>query len=102
MKFKTGDKVIVIAGANKGKTGEIEKILKKENQVVIDGVNIKKKHQKATQGKEGGIIEISAPIDASNVAILDEKENKASRISYSFDEKGKKTRISTKSKTELK
>jgi large subunit ribosomal protein L24 len=100
MKFKTGDKVVVIAGANKGKTGEIAKILKDKNKVIIEGVNIKKKHQKAVQGQEGGIIEIAAPIDASNVAILD--GDKASRISYTFDKKGKKVRVATKSGKEIK
>ena len=100
MKFKTGDKVVVITGANKGKTGEIAKILKDKNQVIIEGVNIKKKHQKPVQGQEGGIIEIAAPIDASNIAILD--GDKASRISYSFDKKGKKVRVATKSGKELK
>ena len=102
MKFKTGDKVIVIAGANKGKTGEIAKILKDKNKVIIEGVNIKKKHQKAVQGQAGGIVEIAAPIDASNVSILDPKENKASRISYTFDKKGKKVRVSAKSGSEIK
>jgi len=100
MKFKTGDKVVVIAGANKGKTGEITKIFRDKNQVVIEGVNVKKKHQKAFQGQAGGIVEFSAPIDASNVAILD--GDKASRISYKFDKKGKKVRVATKSGKELK
>jgi len=99
MKFKTGDKVIVIAGANKGKTGEIAKILKDDNKVIIEGVNIKKKHQKEFQGKEGGIIEIAAPMNASNIAILDGE--KASRISYAFDKKGKKVRVTTKSGKEI-
>ena len=100
MKFKTGDKVVVIAGANKGKTGEITKVLRDKNQVVIEGVNVKKKHQKAFGGQEGGIVEFSAPIDASNVAILD--GDKPSRISYKFDKNGKKVRIATKSGKELK
>ena len=100
MKFKTGDKVIVIAGADKGKIGEIAKILKDDNKVIVEGVNIKKKHQKASQGQEGGIIEIAAAIDASNIAILD-KDDKASRISYTFDKKGKKVRVATKSGKEL-
>ena len=100
MKFKTGDKVIVISGANKGKTGEITKILRDQNKVVIEGVNVKKKHQKAVAGQAGGIVEFSAPIDASNVAILD--GDKPSRISYTFDKKGKKVRIATKSGKEIK
>ena len=99
MKFKTGDKVIVISGASKGKTGTISRVLLKENKIVIDGVNLKKKSQKAVNGQPGGIVEFSAPIDASNVAILD--GDKASRISFKI-EKGKKFRIATKSEKELK
>ena len=100
MKFKTGDKVVVIAGVNKGKTGNITKILKDKNKVIIEGVNMKKKHQKAIAGQPGGIVEFEAPIDASNVAILD--GDKASRISYTFDKKGKKIRVATKSGKEIK
>ena len=100
MKFKTGDEVVVIAGASKGKKGKIAKILKGKNQVIIEGVNLKKKHQKAVQGQAGGIVEFAAPLDASNVAIVD--GDKASRISYTFDKKGKKVRVATKSGKELK
>ena len=92
MKLKRGDKVIVIAGADKGKVGTIQKSFPKLNRVVIDGVNTVKKHKKPSQANpEGSIIEMYAPIDASNVAIYDEKTKKAGRIGYKFVE-GKKVR----------
>ena len=93
MKLKKGDKVIVIAGADKGKTGTIQKVFPKLNRVVIDGVNVHKKHMKPRQNNpEGSIVEIFAPIDASNVAILDPKEKKPARITVKIDENGNKVR----------
>lgn len=101
MKIKKGDKVIVIAGADKGKVGTVQKAFPKLNKVVIDGVNVRKKHQKPTQGNpEGSIVEIYAPIDASNVAIYDEKAKKASRVGYAFDG-DKKVRVTKKTGTKL-
>ena len=101
MKLKKGDKVIVIAGADKGKTGTIQKVFPKLNRVVIDGVNVHKKHMKPRQNNpEGSIVEIYAPIDVSNVAIYDAKEKKASRVGYAFVD-GKKVRISKASKTQI-
>ena len=93
MKLKKGDKVVVIAGADKGKTGTIQKVFPKLNRVVIDGVNVHKKHMKPRQNNpEGSIVEIFAPIDASNVAILDPKEKKPARITVKIDENGNKVR----------
>ena len=97
MKLKKGDKVIVIAGADKGKTGTIQKVFPKLNRVVIDGVNVHKKHMKPRQNNpEGSIVEIFAPIDASNVAILDPKEKKPARITVKIDENGNKVRYTAK------
>ncbi len=92
--------MIVIAGANKGKTGNITKIFRDKNKVIIEGVNVKKKHQKAIAGQPAGIVEFEAPIDASNVAILG--GDKPSRIGFTFDKKGKKIRIAKKSGKEIK
>lgn len=81
MKFKKGDKVIVVAGRDKGKTGPIVRVLKEANRVVLDGVNTVKKQQKARKsGEKGQIIEISMPIHASNVMIVDNKTGKQSRL----------------------
>ena len=101
MKIKRGDKVIVIAGADKGKVGTVQKAFPKLNKVVIDGVNVRKKHQKPTQGNpDGSIVEIYAPIHVSNVAVYDEKTKKAGRVGYKFVD-GKKVRYNKKSGKEL-
>ena len=101
MNLKVGDKVIVIAGSNKGKEGTIKKVLKNENRVIIEGVNMVKKHQKASGNESGGILEIEAPIHASNVMIIDPKTKKATRIGHSTDKNGKKIRVSKKSNSNL-
>lgn len=101
MNFKVGDKVVVIAGSNKGKEGKIIKTLRKENRVVVEGVNIVKRHQKATGMQAAGIIEIEAPIHASNVMIIDPKTNKRTRIGHTTDKNGKKIRITKKSNEKL-
>ena len=81
MKFKKGDKVIVVAGRDKGKSGAIVKVLRERNRVVLDGVNVMKKQQKARKsGEKGSIIDVSMPIHASNVMIIDNKSGKQSRI----------------------
>lgn len=93
MKIKKGDTVIVIAGADKGKVGTVQKAFPKLNKVVVDGVNVRKKHQKPTQANpEGSIVDIYAPIDVSNVAIYDAKTKKASRVGYRIED-GKKVRF---------
>ena len=100
MNLKVGDKVIVIAGSNKGKEGTIKKVLKKENRVIIEGINLVKKHQKGNGQESGGILEIEAPIHASNVMIIDPKTKKPTRISKKVD-KDKKVRIAIKSGEKL-
>ena len=101
MHFKTGDKVVVIAGKDKGKSGLIKKILKADNKVVVEGINIAKKHIKPNGQSAGTIEEIEMPIDASNVMIVDPKTNKRTRIGHTVDKKGKKIRISKKSNESL-
>ena len=93
MNFKVGDKVVVIAGSDKGKEGKIIKTLRSENKVVVEGVNVVKKHQKPTANENGGIIEVEKPIHASNVMIVDPKTKKGTRIGHTTDTKtGKKTK----------
>ena len=101
MKLKVGDKVKVISGSDKGKEGKIIKTLRRENKVIVEGVHIVKKHQKGNGQGSGGILEIEAPIDASNVMILDPKTKKTTRIGYTKDKNNKKVRISTRSKEVL-
>ncbi len=97
MNFKTGDKVVVIAGKDKGKEGKIVKTLKSENKVIVEGINMVKKHVKPNGNSTGSIIEMEAPIHASNVMILDPKTNKRTRIGHTTDKKGKKVRCTKKS-----
>ena len=113
MNIKTGDTVVVIAGkdrftvdkkGNKVPTiGKVLKVFPKTNKVVVEGVNKVKKHQKPTQqNQQGGIIEMEAPIDASNVMLLDPKTNKPTRVGIKIDEKGNKIRVAKKSGYEFK
>ena len=102
MNFKVGDEVVVIAGVDKGKKGKIIKTMKKENKVVVKGVNVRKKHQKPTGQETGGIIDITAPIHASNVMIIDPKTKEKTRIGHTTDPKtNKKIRIAKKSNEKI-
>lgn len=96
MNLKVGDKVVVIAGSSKGKEGKITKTLKKENRVIVEGVNIVKKHKKGNGQESGGILEVEAPIDRSNVMLIDPKTKKRTRIGHTI-EKDKKVRVAKKS-----
>ncbi len=101
MKIRKGDKVVVISGKEKGKTGIVQATYPKVNKVVVEGVNTHKKHRKPTQQTpEGSVVDIYVPIDASNVAIVDPKTKKPSRVGYKV-EKGKKVRIAKKSGSKL-
>ena len=97
MNLKSGDKVVVIAGKDKGKEGIITKVLRSENRVVVEGVNVVKKHVKPSGQGAGSIVEMNAPIHASNVMILDPKTKKRTRIGHTTDKKGKKVRCTKKS-----
>lgn len=101
MNFKTGDKVVVISGKDKGKQGKITHVLSSENRVVVEGVNIVKKHVKGNGQTPGSINEVEAPINASNVMILDPKTNKPTRIGHSVNKDGKKIRVAKKSNSSL-
>ena len=101
MNLVKGDTVIVIAGRDKGKTGVIQKVIPEQNRVVVENVNLRKKHRKPTQANpDGGIVEIYAPIDASNVMLLDPKTKTPTRIGHKVV-KGKKVRYAKKSGTTL-
>ncbi|MCI5552502.1 MAG: 50S ribosomal protein L24 [Tenericutes bacterium] len=101
MNFKTGDKVVVITGKDKGKEGTITKILRDENKVIVEGINIAKKHVKPQGNQPGSIVEVEAPIHASNVMIIDPKTKKGTRIGHEIDKKGKKIRVTKKSNSTL-
>lgn len=97
LKIKKGDQVIVITGRDKGKKGEVLKVLPDENRVVVSGVNLAKRHQKPSATGQGGIISKEATINASNVALVDPKTGKASRVGFKFLENGEKVRVAKKS-----
>jgi len=97
MNLKVGDKVVVIAGSDKGKVGNIIKTFKAENKVIVEGVRMIKKHKKGNGQETGGIIEMAAPIQASNVMIYDSKTKSGTRIGHTTDKNGKKVRITKKS-----
>lgn len=82
MKIKKGDQVIVITGRDKGKTGEVLKSMPKDNKVLVQGINLVKRHQKPTQENAGGIQTKEAPIHVSNVALIDPKSGKATRVGF--------------------
>ena len=95
---KTGDRVIVTAGKDKGKTGNIKKAIPSEGQVIVEGVNLRKKHLKPKNNNgTGEIVETEAPIHVSNVQVIDPKSKKASRVGFDVDKNGKKIRIAKKS-----
>ena len=103
MKIKTNDEVIVIAGNYKGTKGKVIQALPKTHQVIVEGVNERKKHVKPDQANpQGKIITINAPIDVSNVAIVDPKDGKPSRVGYKIDKDGTKVRVAKHSGTIIK
>lgn len=90
-KLKKGDKVVVLAGKDKGKQGEITAVFPKDNKAIVDGVNIAIRHQRQTQSSQGGRIPKAMPIDLSNLALMD-KNGKATRVGFR-EEDGKKVRF---------
>ncbi|WLD95304.1 50S ribosomal protein L24 [Alkalihalobacillus sp. AL-G] len=97
MHVKKGDKVQVISGKDKGKQGVILQALPKQNRVIVEGVNVVKKHAKPSQDNpQGGILNIEAPIHASNVMAIDPKSGEPTRVGYK-EENGKKVRVAKKS-----
>ena len=101
MNFKTGDKVVVISGKDKGKEGKILNVLRKDNKVIVENVNIVKKHVKGNGQTAGSINEVEAPIHASNVMIVDPKTKIPTRIGHTTNKDGKKIRVTKKSNSKL-
>lgn len=96
-KIKKGDKVVVLAGKDKGKSGEVVQVLPQENRAVVRGVNLVKKHQKETAQQQGGIIAKEAPIHLSNIAVADPKDGKATRVGFKTNADGTKVRVAKRS-----
>lgn len=96
-KIKKGDRVIVRTGSDKGKVGTVLKVLSKTSSLLVEGVKIVKRHMKPTQNSAGGIIEKEAKIHISNVALLNSKDNTATKVGYRILEDGSKVRFAKKS-----
>jgi large subunit ribosomal protein L24 len=96
-KIKKGDKVVVLTGRDKGRTGEVIQVMPTESRALVRGVNIVKRHQRQSQTQEGGIISKEAPIHLSNLAYADPKTNKPTRIGFKVLADGKKVRVAKKS-----
>lgn len=95
-KIKKGDRVIVLAGKDKGKTGDVASVAPSEGRAVVSGINMVQRHQKPQAGSEGGIFAKEAPIQLSNLAIVDPKDGKATRVGFK-DVDGKKVRFAKRS-----
>ncbi|WP_306223997.1 50S ribosomal protein L24 [Bosea beijingensis] len=96
-KIKKGDKVVVLAGRDKGKAGEVLQVLPKDGRAVVRGVNLVKRHTKQSAQSEGGIISKEATIDLSNIAIADPKDGKATRVGFKVLDDGRKVRFAKRS-----
>jgi large subunit ribosomal protein L24 len=96
-KIKKGDRVIVVSGRDRGKQGEVLRVERKEDRLIVQGVNMVKRHSRPSAGHPGGIIDKEAPIHISNVAHVDPSSNRPSRIGYRFLEDGRKVRFAKRS-----
>ena len=96
-KIKKGDKVVVLAGRDKGRTGDVLKVMPTENRALERAVNLVRRHQKQTAQTEGGIITKEAPIHISNLAIADPKDGKPTRVGFRIQDDGKKVRVAKRS-----
>ncbi|QIB32363.1 50S ribosomal protein L24 [Ancylobacter pratisalsi] len=96
-KIKKGDKVVVLAGRDKGRTGEVIEVLPKDNVAKVRGVNMVKRHQRQSANQEGGIISKEASIDLSNIAIADPKDGKPTRVGFLVQADGTKVRVAKRS-----
>ena len=103
-KIKKGDKVVLLTGRDKGRTGEVIEVQPDDNRVMVRGINMVKRHQKQTAQQEGGIISKESPVHVSNVAIADPKDGKPTRVGFKFVGSGddrKKVRIAKRSGVEI-
>jgi large subunit ribosomal protein L24 len=97
LKMKKGDHVVVITGKDKGKKGEVLKVIPSENRAIVRGVAMVRRHQRQTASQEGGIIAKEAPIHISNLALEDPKDGKPTRVGYKFLKDGRKVRFARRS-----
>ena len=96
-KIRKGDKVVVLTGKDKGRSGEVLSVQPTENKAIVRGVNMIRRHQKQSQSQEGGIITKEAPIHLSNLAIADPKDGKPTRVGFQVQKDGTKVRVAKRS-----
>jgi large subunit ribosomal protein L24 len=96
-KIKKGDKVVVVSGRDKGRSGEVVRVMPREDRALVRGINVVKRHQKQTMKEEGGIIRKELPIHISNIAIADPKDGKPTRVGFKVLDDGRKVRFAKRS-----
>ena len=96
LKIKRGDTVVVISGKEKGKRGEVERVLPRENRVVVGGVNVRTRHARPTQNNQQGLYTFAAPIHISNVMLVDPDSGEPTKVGYRFTDSGEKVRVAKK------
>ncbi len=96
-KIKKGDKVVILTGRDKGKSGEVVQVMPKEERALVRGVNMVKRHQRQSMNQEGGIISKEAPIHLSNLALADPKDGKPTRVGFKVLDDGRKVRFAKRS-----
>jgi len=102
IKIKKGDRVIVLSGKDRGKSGTVMRVLPKDGKVIVEGVNVAKKHQRATKATmQGGIIDKDMPMPIASVAIVSPGDGKATRVGYRIDDNGNKVRICKRTGADL-
>jgi len=97
LKIRRGDTVVVISGKEKGKRGEVERVEPRKNRLVVTGVNVRTRHARPTQNNQQGLYHFEAPIDASNVMLVDPNSGEPTRVGYRFTDSGEKLRVAKKS-----
>jgi large subunit ribosomal protein L24 len=97
LKIKKGDTVVVLTGRDKGKTGSVLRALPRESKVVVQGVNVAKRHQRQSPTAQGGIVEKELPIHVSNVSHIDPKDNKPTRVGFTIAKDGSRSRVAKRS-----
>jgi large subunit ribosomal protein L24 len=96
-KIKKGDKVVVVSGRDKGRTGEVVRVMPRDDRALVRGINVVKRHQKQTMKEEGGIVRKELPIHLSNIAVADPKDGKPTRVGFKMLDDGRKVRFAKRS-----
>ena len=96
-KIRKGDKVVVLTGRSKGRSGEVLQVMPKENRALVRGINVVRRHQKQTATQEGGVISKESAIDLSNIALADPKDGKPTRVGFKVLDDGRKVRFAKRS-----